>query len=121
MKSRTYASTPTPVLAFLPSLLTTKTNRPQYLLIFFLVMPLRPLLRRLGKLLIRPLPRRLSHIRSGDAGRRVAQWTALSCVFELSAQSYRTPAGDGSSISVLQHSRTRRWPTTRPRPARIAS
>ncbi len=32
----------------------------QYLLIFFLVMPLRPLLRRLGKLLIRPLPRGLS-------------------------------------------------------------
>ena len=29
MKLRTYASTSTPVLAFLPSLLTTKTNRPR--------------------------------------------------------------------------------------------
>ena len=29
MKSRAYQTTPTPVLDLLPSLLTTKTNRPQ--------------------------------------------------------------------------------------------
>ena len=34
MESRAYQTTPTPVLAFLPSLLATKTNRPQADVVF---------------------------------------------------------------------------------------